>query len=198
MASHLYQLVINSNSAGQFCSNIVHYVFDDSGYTTTAAAAAALNNRWDAANRGAWQACLPDQVALLSVKSRRAEGGGGFEAVRLYGAGNNGTRAGGISASGLNPVIIHYPLDRRNGRGKTFLPGVRELDVSAGVFTDAFVNTINTQWVTLTQDLVLVGGGAPTAEFVVKSTRAGAGWWAVGESELSDLVGQQRRRQRPS
>jgi len=198
MASHLYSLAINTNSAGQFCTNVVHYVFDDAGFGTTAAAAAALLTKWAASVKASYLAMLPDQVSLLSIKARKAQGTGGFEAVELFGAGNSGTRAGGISASGLSPVIVHFPLDRRKGRGKTFLPGCRELDLSAGVFTTSFENAVGANVITFTQDLVLTGGGAPTAEFVVKTRAGSPGWWAVANSQLSDMLGQQRRRQRPA
>ncbi len=198
MANQIYTLNLNWNSAGQFCSTVLHYVFDDAGYASTASAAQALINRWIAVSQTSWLAMLPDQVTLLSAKSRKATGVGGFEAVTLFSTGNVGTRAGGISASGLNPVLVHYPLDRQSGRGKTFLPGVRELDASAGVFTAAFETAIAGAIPTAFASLVLAGGGTPTADFVVKSVNAGAGYWLVSETQLSDLLGQQRRRQRPS
>jgi hypothetical protein len=198
MASHLYSLEINYNSAGQFCTNILHYVFDDAGYATTTQAGGALVTKWLNTVMPEWVKMLPDQVTILSVKSRKAQGVGGFEAVGIPTAGNVGTRAGGISASGIAPVIIHFPTGRAKGRGKTFLPGVRESDVSAGVFTDSFQATIATEIPLVFADLVLAGGGTPTAEFVVKGGTGGPGWWAVSTSMLSDLVGQLRRRQRPA
>lgn len=198
MASHVYSLDLNWNSGGQFCSNILHYVFDDAGYTTTAAAAQALLSSWAANAKAAWLAMLPTSVTLLSAKARKATGTGGFEAVSLYGAGNAGTRAGNLSASGLSPVLVHFPIDRRRGRGRTFLPGVRELDASAGVFTAAYETAIATNVVSAFADLLLAGGGAPTAEFVVKQRSGTPGWWSVGDTILSDLMGQQRRRMRPS
>jgi len=198
MASNIYSLALNYNSAGQFCTNVLHYVFDDSGYSTTALAGQALINRWLAVNQTNWLAMLPSSVTLLSVKSRKATGVGGFEAVTLIGSGGAGTRSGTMSASGISPVIIHFPLNRRRGRGKTFLPGVREADVSAGVLTDSYVGAVQTIINSVFNDLVLAGGGAPTAEFVVKQRSGSPGWWAQAESQLSDLVGQQRRRQRPA
>lgn len=198
MASHIYALAVNYNSAGQFCTNVFHYVFDDAGYSTTASAANALITKWRTSAMPSLLAMLPDQVTIMSLKARKATGTGGFEAVQLLSSGNVGTRSGGISASGLNPVLIHFPNDHRKGRGKTFLPGVREADVSAGVFADAFVTAVNTAAPTLFADLVLAGGGAPTAEFVVKSNVAPAGFWSEQTTILSDMLGQQRRRQRPS
>lgn len=198
MATNVYTLALNFNSAGQFATNVLHYAFDDSGFVTTVGAAAALINAWDAGAKAAWLAMLPDQVSLLSVKARKSTGVGGFEAVRTYAAGTVGTRVGGISASGIAPVIIHFPIDRRRGRGKTFLAGVRENDVSAGVYVAGFQAACATQIPVAFNSWVLTGGGAPTAVFVIKQNSGSPGYWSVGESMLSDLVGQQRRRQRPS
>lgn len=198
MAANLYTLSLNFNSAGQFCTNVLHYVFDDAGFATTAQAAQALINRWIAVSQTPWLASIPDQVALLSAKARKTKGGGGFEAVTLFAAGTIGTRVGGISASGIAPVLVHYPTGRSAGRGRTFLPGVRENDVSAGVFVSGFQSAIATNVITMFADLTLVGGGAPTAEFVVKQATGSPGWWAVAHTMLSDMVGQMRQRQRPA
>lgn len=198
MATQIYTLDLNWNSAGQFCSNILHYVFDDAGYATTAQAGQALINRWDAVSRTSWLAMLPTAVTLLSIKSRKAMGVGGFEAVKLYSTGNVGTRTGGISASGLAPILVHYPIDRRLGRGKTFLPGLSENDASAGVFSAAFEAAVGGAVPVAFANLTLVGGGAPTATFVVKQRSGSPGYWNISQTYLSDLLGQQRRRQRPS
>lgn len=198
MANQVYTLNLNWNSAGQFCSTVLHYVFDDAGYSSTASAAQALINRWIAVSQTPWLAMLPNVVTLLSAKGRKATGVGGFEAVTLFSTGNVGTRSGGISASGLNPVLIHYPIDRRKGRGKTFLPGVREADASAGVFTNGFETAVAAAIPTAFANLVLVGGGTPTAELVVKQRTGSPGYWLVNATIMSDLLGQQRRRQRPN
>lgn len=198
MATNIYTLNLNWNSAGQFCSTILHYAFDDAGYASTASAAQALINRWIAVSQTPWLNMLPNVVTLLSAKARKSTGTGGFEAVTLFSTGNTGARSGGISASGLNPVLIHFPIDRRNGRGKTFLPGVRELDASAGVFSANYEAAVAGAVPTAFADLVLAGGGTPTAVFVVKQRAGSPGYWDVAQSILSDIMGQQRRRQRPN
>lgn len=198
MADQIYRLTLNWNIAGQFASTILHYKFDDVGYPTTQAAAIALVNKWDATSKGAWLNFLPNVTLLLSAKGRKATGTGGFEAVKVYSSGNAGTRSGEISAAGVNPVLIHFPVQQRRGRGKTFLPGCREADIKDGIFTDDFVSAINANKNTAFSDLTLVGGGAPVASFVVKTKSASPGSWAVLDTILSDMVGQQRRRQRPS
>ncbi len=198
MASHVYSLNLNWNSSGQFCSNILHYVFDDSGYATTAQAAAALISRWDAVSKTALLNMLPTSVILLSAKARKATGSGGFEAVTLYASSVHGTRSGNVSASGISPVLIFYATDRRRGKGKMFLAGLSDTDASGGVYTAAYRSAIEANKGTAFADLVLVGGGTPTAEQVVKEKTGSPGWWAVSSVFLSDMVGQQRRRQRPA
>jgi hypothetical protein len=198
MATNIYTLNLNWNSGGQFCSTVMHYVFEDGGFPTTAGAAKALIDKWDAISRASWLNMLPTAVTLLSAKGRKATGVGGFEAVKLYSSGNTGARSGGMSATGLSPVLIHFPIDRRAGRGKTFLPGLSESDASAGVFLDSYRTAIATNIPTAFSDLTLVGGGAPVATFVVKTRSGSPGYWVAQVSILSDLLGQQRRRQRPS
>lgn len=197
MATNIYSLGLNWNIAGQFASTILHYRFDDAGYTTTAAAANALINRWIAVSRAAWLAMIPNVTTLLSVKSRKATGTGGFEAAAVMPAGVIGTRVGEISASGINPVLIHYPNTNIRGRGRTFLPGLREGDANGGVYTAGFQAAIAAQLSTAFSDLVLAGGGTPTAEFVVKARVPANTAWLPIATQMSDMLGQQRRRQRP-
>jgi len=197
MALNLYTLTLNWNVAGQFASNILHYNFDDGGYNTTAEAGNALVQRWITVSRGAWLNMLPNVTSLLSVKGRKATGVGGFEAAAIMAAGVVGTRAGEISASGINPVLIHYPVNAIRGRGKTFLPGLREADANGGVFTANFTAAVEANKATAFSDLVLVGGGGPTATFRVRQRNPPGSSWAVLDTFLSDQIGQQRRRQRP-
>lgn len=198
MASNIYSLTLSWNIAGQFAANILHYVFDDGGYSTTQDAAAALVTKWDAISKTDWLAMLPNVTILLSAKARKATGSGGFEAAKPYPSSTLGTRVGEVSAAGINPCIIHYPSQAQAGRGKTFLPGVRELDCKDGVFTAAFQSAIATHIPTAFSALTLAGGGGPTAEFAIMKKTGSPRWFFVADSMLSDLVAQQRRRQRPA
>lgn len=197
MANNIYTLSLNWNIAGQFATTVLHYRFDDAGYTTTAAAGNALIQRWIAVSRAAWLAMIPNATSLLSVKGRKASGVGGFEAATIMPAGVVGTRVGELSASGVNPVLIHYPNIDSRGRGRTFLPGLREGDANGGVYTAGYQAAIAAQLATAFSDLVLAGGGTPTAEFVVKQRIPANTAWLPIATQLSDMIGQQRRRQRP-
>lgn len=197
MATHTYQLIMSFDCANQFAQSIWHYQFDDAGFTTTKAAAQALINAFDAARRTSVRGCIPTDVKLISYKARQIQALGGFNAFLPITTTNAGTRAGGISASALNPVVIHYPLVPSQGRGKWFVPGVSESDIESGRYTTTYASAIEAILSTLFDPLTLTGGGSPTATF---------GWYSKSEnafrvpvsSHLSLDLGTQRRRMRPA
>jgi hypothetical protein len=197
MATRVYSIAVNSNAAGQFCSNILHYQFDDSGFATTQAAATALINAWDANSRTALRTILPTDTSLLSLRSRLVNGVGGFEAVKILTAPVVGLRAGAQSASGLSPCLIQYQANNGPARGRWFLPGVSESDCVDGVFTAAYKAAVQGQITTLFQNITLTGGGAPTAEKVIYN-RVHREGNLIEWIELSDMLGTIRRRQLPS
>src|SRR5215831_549662 len=100
MANQTYSLAINGTIAAQFFTNVLHYNFDDAGFTTRADAAAALNAAFDAANRTAFRSMCPTAMGLLSYKSRCVSAPGGFESFLPIGAPTGGTRTGNVGASG--------------------------------------------------------------------------------------------------
>ncbi len=197
MATNNYALVLNFNSAGQFASSVHHWKFDDSGFATTQAAANALITAWLAAKKAALVAMLPTDTTLLSVRSRRVQSAGGFEAVQIVSSGNVGTRTGTQSASGLCPCIVFYPVANSKLRGRWFLPGVSETDCVEGIFTAAYKSAIITQGSIIITGLTLTGGGAPAASMVV-FTRASFTGNLIDNFQLSNLLGTQRRRQIPA
>jgi hypothetical protein len=197
MAVENYSLVLNFNSAGQFASSVHHWKFDDSGYSTTQAAANALITAWLAGKKAALVAMLPTDVTLLSIRSRRIQSAGGFEAVQVVSSGNVGTRTGAQSASALCPCVIFYPVANSKLRGRWFLPGVSETDVVDGIFTAAYKTAISTNIPTILTNLTLAGGGTPSASMVV-FTRASFTGNLIDQFQLSSLLGTQRRRQLPA
>jgi hypothetical protein len=197
MATRVYSLVVNSSAAGQFCSNVLHYQFDDSGYATTQAAANALIDAWDTNSRTALRTILPADTSLLSLRSRLVNGVGGFEAVKILTAPVVGLRAGAQSASGLSPVLIQYAANNDKRRGRWFLPGVSEADCVDGIFTAAYKVAVAAQITTLFQNITLAGGGAPTAEKVIYD-RVHRDGTLIEWIELSDVLGTVRRRQLPA
>jgi hypothetical protein len=196
MATRVYNLVLNYNSGGQFCSNVLHLQFDDSGFATTQDAAQALITAWLLANKAALVAMLPTDVTLLSVRSRLVNGVGGFEGFSLVASGNVGTRTGTQSATGLSPCVILYPVSNGRKRGRIFLPGVSEADCVDGIFAAAFQTAISTNMLTLLTSITLVGGGTPSAAPVIydRVNRVGV---LLGGAELSPMLGTQRRRMLP-
>jgi len=197
MALNTYSLVINHSSAGQFASNVTHWQFDDSGFDTTQSAAQALQNAWLSARKTTWLSMLPNVVSLISLNSRCETQLGGFDSFGALPAGNVGARAGAISVSGLCPCIIHYPVNLSLGRGRTFLPGIREADIDDGIFTTGYRSAIETALTTMFDPLTLTGGGSPTATFGYLR-RPSKVFVALANSILSENLGTQRRRMRPA
>lgn len=195
--SNTYQFVWNFNSGGQFASNIFHWNFDDSGFGTSRAAAEALLTAWATRDLVHYRNMLPGAVTFLSIKARLVGHAGGFEAVEVSAPGVTGNRAGNMQASGIAPVLIHYPFLNGKLRGRTFLPGLSDLDCDGGYYTAAYRAAIVTATANMFDDLTLVGGGAPVASFGLYSRDSGD-FTPCGIPKLSDMVGQVRRRQVPA
>lgn len=198
MALNTYSLIITYNTGGQFAQNVLHYQFDDSGYSTSQVAAQALIAAWDTANRGTLRNILPAAVTILSYKSSRISAVGGFEAFVPVTSSNTGTRGAAMSVSGLAPVIIHYPVNLDFPRGRTFLPGVAENDVEDGIFTGAFNAAVQSALNTLFDPITLAGGGAPQATFGMFRRTPNKVFVALINSILSQNLGTMRRRMRPA
>jgi hypothetical protein len=197
MADQVYTLTMSYVSAGQFCQNIVGWRFDDAGFGSTFAAAEALCNAFNSSRKSLLMGCLPRVVTLTSLKARRYSTGGGLEAVVPMTTGNVGTRTGGISVSGASPCVIGYPtLPTTRRRARIFLPGVRELDLVNGTFTNTYKTAVNGAFGTLFDPLTLSGGGDPVATFVLKFSTPGTAV-VISQWQLSDACGQLRRRQVP-
>jgi len=196
MAQNTYTLIASYTCGGQFAQNVWHYQFDDSGFLTTKEAAESLQAAWDTANRSTLRSILPAATTLNSYKGSCISTAGGFEAFSPISASNAGTRGATLSASGISPCIIHYPVNISLGRGRTFLPGLAEADCDSGIFTTNFRSAVETALTTLFDPIVLVGGGGPTAVFGY-FRRPQKVFVALVNSILSENVATQRRRMRP-
>jgi hypothetical protein len=196
MATRVYSLALNYNTAGQFCSNILHLQFDDSGFATTQQAAQALITAWLLANQANLISILPTDCTLLSVRSRLVNGSGGFEGFTLVTSSNVGTRTGATSVSGLAPVIVLYPVANGDQRGRVFLPGVAEPDCVDGIFTVSYKTAVAAAEGIFENGITLVGGGNPPASPCIynRATRLGT---LIANVQLSPMLGQIRRRQLP-
>lgn len=197
MATRTYQLILSFNCAGQFAQSVFHYQFDDAGFPTTKAAAQALINAFDAARRTQLRGCLPTDTTLISYRSRLLNSVGGFNAFTPISATNAGTRTGAQSASALNPVVVHYPINPLHGRGKWFIPGVSEADIESGRYTVTYASAVTSILANLFDPLTLTGGGGPVATFGWFS-RVGNAFRTPNISLLSLNLGTQRRRMRPA
>jgi hypothetical protein len=198
MAQHTYSLGISYTSGGQFCQNVLHYQFDDSGYTDTSTAALALCNAFDAANTVHVKNLCTVHTDVLSYRGRGLTMPGGFEAVKLL-SGISGLRTGNLGVTAVSPVAVLFPTGNASPRGRVFLPGVTDLDLIEGEWTSTFRAAFITHRVMFVNTLTLVGGGAPVATPVIYSRKTTPGSsYTVEYARLSDMPGTQRRRQRPA
>lgn len=197
MATHIYQMAINYNVGGQFASNILHFTFDDGGFTTTAAAAVGLTQGWDNANRTRLRNILSNHVTILSYKARAIQTVGGFEGQTLLSTSNTGNRTGNLSAAGIGPVTILYPIGNAKQRGRIFWPGVSDTDCVDGILTDTFKGVLVTSMAGIITTFPTVGGGTVTVQPVVYSRRTLTAL-NIFASQTSMMVGQVRRRQLPA
>lgn len=198
MAEHVYALTVTYNNAGQFAQNVFKYQFDDVGYTDTASAALALCNAFISAKIPKIQAVIPTHVTIVSVKARSIEGGGGFEAVVLAAPGLVGLRTGNQQNSAVGPVALWGPANNAKARGKTFFPGVTDTDLVDGTFTAAFDTAFFTQMGLFLADMILVGGGAPTAVFGIRQRKPTVSFLPATYVRLVRIPGTLRKRQRPA
>lgn len=198
MGIHTYSLILSYDNGGQFSQNVLHYQFEDSGYTDTQSAALALINAWDTANRTKLRNMLPLLTKLVSIKARGLTAPGGFEAIKLISSTNGGLRTGNQGTAAVGPCIILFPTANAKPRGRCFLPGVSDDDLIDGDFTSTYKAVVVTNATLFTASIVLAGGGTPTAAPVIYSRKTTPGTaYAIEYARLSPMAGTQRRRQRP-
>jgi len=197
MAQNTYSLILSYTSGGQFAQNVTHWQFDDAGFTTTKSAAEALQAAFVSLGRvTSLMTILPATVTLHSLRGSCVSSPGGFEAFSPVSAGNVGIRGATMSVSGLSPVLVSYPINLSLGRGRFFLPGVAEADVDDGIFTSGFRGAVQSALSNLFDNMVLTGGGAPTAVFGY-FRRPQKVFVALPNTILSENLGTMKRRMRP-
>jgi len=198
MATHTYALSINYNAGGQFCTNVVHYDFDDSGYATTTAAADALIAGFNTNVKPALALMLPTATTFLSAKARAIHQPGGFESAFSYAPGTTGARAGALSVSGVGPCLVFIPGGNAKERGRMFLPGVTDSDMQDGFFTPAFIAVVVAQAATVITPFTLAGGTTPVASLVIAKRAAPFLTRIVSHVLLCEYPATIRRRQIPA
>lgn len=197
MAVHTYQMAINYNVAGQFASNILHFTFDDGGFTTTAAAANGLCSGWDNANRTRLRNILSTHVTILSYRARAINTPGGFEGGLLLSTANTGNRTGNLMAAGVGPVTILYPIGNGTQRGRIFWPGITDSDGVDGQVQGGLKAVLITSIGGMITAFPTVGGGTVSVQPVIYSRTLHQAF-TIFAGQTSLMIGQVRRRQRPS
>lgn len=198
MADQTYRLTISYNTAGQFAQNVLHYKFNDGGFATTVNAAAALIAAWNTHCTANLKAALSVHTQILSYKSRRATGGGGFEAVVLGTGADVGTRAGDLSASGLAPLIRFITNVVPPKSGRLFLPGISDNDCNDGFLAAGYATALQNLANVLDDPITLAGGGAPTATPVLFTHQPIEDSITISPAVPVSWLCTQRRRQRPA
>jgi len=198
MSIRTYSLIASYVTGNQFAQNILHYQFEDSGFSDTSQAAQALCNAFDTANTTHLKNLTTVHTNIASYKSRLLTAGGGFEGIKLLGA-VFGLRTGNLGASAVSPVAVLFPVGNAKPRGRVFIPGVTDTDLVNGEYTTAFRTNFTTHAVMFVNTITLTGGGSPVATPVIYSRLTSPGSsYAVEYARLSDMAGTQRRRQRPA
>jgi len=198
MAQSTYSLIITYNCDGQFAQNVTHWQFDDAGFNTTKTAAEALQSAWVTAGRNtSLKNILSSSVSIVSLKGSCVSKPGGFDAFSPISPPVAGIRGAALSASGLSPVLVSYPINLSLARGRFFLPGIAEADIADGIFTSGFRAAVTSALANLFDNLTLTGGGAPTAVFGY-FRRPQKVFVALPNTELSENLGTQKRRMRPA
>lgn len=198
MALQTYVLVVSGNLAGQFVQNVFHYRLDDAAAPTKLKAAKSLVAGWEAASKPSnLLDCLPGAYTWLSTKARLVTSGGGAEWASLENQGDTGTRPGDIQASSSGPVVTWFTDGPNRRIGKTFLPGIRSLDVVDGEISVGFITLINTRMGTFRANFDTVGELVTTAQFVIAKSGDPTTRSLVVNNNVSKDVGVQRRRVLP-
>lgn len=196
MSTQVYSLTLNGLVGPQFYSNVLHYQFDDAGFSTRALAAAALIDAWDTANRATFRTMIPTSCSIRSLKSRCVSAPGGFEAFKGLTGVTAGSRGGNLTASGVAPFITKFVANFAGQIGKTFLPGVTDSDMIDGIWQSGFITAVAAGKHIFTDTLVLTGGGGPTATPVVWNRLLHVARPIIA-AQLQAYPGTQRRRQLP-
>lgn len=196
MAQHVMQQVTTYNVGGQYAQSVWHWRFEIGGFSSSYAAALQFLNDWNFRNVIDLTSILPADVTLLSQKAKIVDMAGGFEGFRPYAAGTVGGRGAGMSCSGLAPVVIFSCEHADHAHGRWYIPGIAEGDCVEGIFTDAYKALIETKINLMFDDLTLTAGGLPVCEFVLWD-RKNKVYAVPARWKLSDVLGQQRRRQTP-
>lgn len=195
MALNTYTLIPTFNVGGQFAQVVWHYQFDDSTFVTRKSAAQDLQQKFDTAHRTALRSMLPAETTLVSYKGSCVSAPGGFEAFSPISSSNVGTITGGMSVSGLAPVLVHIPVDVSMARGRTFLPGISETSVESGILTAAYTTLVEGVIAAgFFGPLTMTGGGQATFGYFRQPQKI---FVALAHTLLSQNLGTMRRRMRP-
>lgn len=192
----VYQLNVNGNCSGEYVQNTFHYDVVEAGGATIYQYTQDLIAAWETAVRTPWKNALSNAYFVSSLSAKKVQSPGGPLAVTVYTPGVQGGARGNTEASGIGACIL-WPvfLAGKNVTGRTFIPGVAQLDLQDNVFSVAYNTVLLTLIGALTPALTLAGTGT-TAQLCIyhRQTQVNT---HVAFGRVSTKVGTQRRRYVP-
>lgn len=201
-----YECLVSGTLAGQFVQTVMNMQVDvtsaQNPYLTAEDVGLTLNAAGGFIDL--FTAMCPSDYAPTSLRVKRIYPTGGPTYIILQAelSSSAGGRAGQISASQVNPVIIWIPNDFPAKTGRTFIPGVSEDDIDQMIYAAGLITDI-----TAFSDYWVAGGSLLDSAFawegaVYRRAKVGPPPVAhsidqIGAARISPVVGTQRRRLHP-
>jgi len=194
MATELYQLALSGIHLSSYWQNILHFEGGNLSAGDVIVNAQDLLDSWATNIEAAFMAMLPSTVYLNRLEARRIAAGGGIGIVTQY---DPFTVPGGVSGAAssqqLCPIVRLIPPMGVKSAGKFFLPAIAESDINGNTPIAGWLTRLNTLMAAMLTDF---GTGSITWQIAVYSRKLDSHSLALSY-DTSEIVGFQRRRQRP-
>jgi len=194
MATELYQLALSGSHLNSYWQNIMHFEGGNLSAGDVIVNGRDLLDSFEANIMPAYLAMLPASCYLNRMEARRIAAGGGINVVTQYDPSSQaGGVSGGAASQQLCPIVRLIPPMGVKSAGKFFLPAIAETDINANVPIAGWLTRLNTLMSAMLTDF---GTGSITWQIAVYSRKLGTHSLALSY-DTSEIVGWQRRRQRP-
>jgi hypothetical protein len=194
----VYQVEAIYNAAGEYAVNLFHVKEVSAGPTDPLAAAANVVNGFSAQFLTDILACLSADISVEGFRARRISPTGGPSAALLT-PGNVGSVSGVSNCAGIGAVIKMYYQDVITTKwrtGRFTMPSSPIAYIEGNSLQPAYITPL----VNFTEDLEEPFDGATSGTFQpgTWSKKSGGHFYDGTNWTISDKVGVQRRRLRPS
>lgn len=199
-AADVFKMEIVYTAGGEYMENVIHYVSSLTGSTHPQTNAAALVQAFQSTVQASLLACWQADVTLLGYRANRINNGGGASAVLVAPAGTIGTDSGtSLMATSRTAALLendYYDAAATPPRwrqGRIFMGGVPGTWFIEGVW----VSDARTAYLAFLSALTTTLGSSPNFNVGVWS-RLRSTLYVNGSWELSNRIGHQKRRTKPS